>query len=205
MIHLFNTLTRQEEPFAPSLDNVVRMYACGPTVYARAHIGNFRTYVCLDVLRRTLKTTAAGLVEVTLRKNLHGSIAAGSLGYNAQFANVLAALFVATGQDLAHVVEGSMGVAHFEEREDGAAYASVTLPDLPVAAVGGGTGLATQREALQLLGVIVDPTRPPGTAARRLAAIAGAVVLAGELSLTSAFTSNDLARAHERLGRAKVD
>jgi hydroxymethylglutaryl-CoA reductase (NADPH) len=158
-----------------------------------------------EVLRRTLKTSAAGLVEVTLRKNLHGSIAAGSLGYNAQFANVLAALFVATGQDLAHVVEGSMGVAHFEEREDGAAYASVTLPDLPVAAVGGGTGLATQREALQLLGVTVDPARPPGTAARRLAAIAGAVVLAGELSLTSAFTSNDLARAHERLGRAKVE
>ena len=55
MIQLFNTLTRKEEPFEPSLDNVVRMYACGPTVYARAHIGNFRTYVCLDVLRRTLK------------------------------------------------------------------------------------------------------------------------------------------------------
>jgi hydroxymethylglutaryl-CoA reductase (NADPH) len=154
-----------------------------------------------EILARTLKTTAAGLVEVTLRKNLHGSIAAGSLGYNAQFANVLAALFVATGQDLAHVVEGSMGVTHFEAREDGAAYASVTLPDLPVAAVGGGTGLDTQREALQLLGVAADPARP-GAAARRLAAIAGAVVLAGELSLMSAFTSNDLARAHERLGRS---
>jgi hydroxymethylglutaryl-CoA reductase (NADPH) len=157
-----------------------------------------------EILRRTLKTTAAGLVEVTLRKNLHGSIAAGSLGYNAQFANVLAALFIATGQDLAHVVEGSMGLTHFEEREGGAAYASVTLPDLPVAAVGGGTGLATQREALQILGVVADAARP-GAAARRLAAIAGAVVLAGELSLMSAFTSNDLARAHERLGRSKVD
>ena len=55
MMHLYNTLTRQEEPFAPSHDNTVRMYACGPTVYARAHIGNFRTFVCLDVLRRTLK------------------------------------------------------------------------------------------------------------------------------------------------------
>jgi hydroxymethylglutaryl-CoA reductase (NADPH) len=157
-----------------------------------------------EVLRRTLKTTARGLVEVTLRKNLHGSIAAGSLGYNAQFANVLAALFVATGQDLAHVVEGAMGLTHFEEREDGAAYASVTLPDLPVAAVGGGTGLETQREALRLLGVVADPARP-GAAARRLAAIAGAVVLAGEVSLMSAFTSQDLARAHERLGRAKVE
>jgi cysteinyl-tRNA synthetase len=55
MLKLFNTLSRQEEPFAPSQDGTVRMYACGPTVYARAHIGNFRTYVCVDVLRRTLK------------------------------------------------------------------------------------------------------------------------------------------------------
>ena len=55
MLHLYNTLTRQEEPFAPSRGNTVRMYACGPTVYARAHIGNFRTFVGLDVLRRTLK------------------------------------------------------------------------------------------------------------------------------------------------------
>jgi cysteinyl-tRNA synthetase len=52
---LYNTLSRREEPFAPARDNTVRFYACGPTVYARAHIGNFRTFVCLDVLRRTLK------------------------------------------------------------------------------------------------------------------------------------------------------
>ena len=55
MLRLYNTLTRQEEPFTPSRDNTVRMYACGPTVYARAHIGNFRTFICIDVLRRTLK------------------------------------------------------------------------------------------------------------------------------------------------------
>jgi cysteinyl-tRNA synthetase len=55
MLRLYNTLTRQEEPFSPLRDNTVRMYACGLTVYARGHIGNFRTYVCLDVLRRTLK------------------------------------------------------------------------------------------------------------------------------------------------------
>jgi cysteinyl-tRNA synthetase len=55
MIRLFNTLTRREEDFTPSKDNTVRMYVCGPTVYARAHIGNFRTYVCVDVLRRTLR------------------------------------------------------------------------------------------------------------------------------------------------------
>ena len=54
-MRLYNTLTRQEEPFAPLRDNTVRMYACGLTVYARGHIGNFRTFVCVDVLRRTLK------------------------------------------------------------------------------------------------------------------------------------------------------
>jgi cysteinyl-tRNA synthetase len=55
MLRLYNTLTRQEEPFAPVRDNVVRMYTCGLTVYARGHIGNFRTFICADVLRRTLK------------------------------------------------------------------------------------------------------------------------------------------------------
>jgi cysteinyl-tRNA synthetase len=55
MLRLYNTLTRQEEPFAPLRDDTVRMYACGLTVYSRGHIGNFRTFVCLDVLRRTLK------------------------------------------------------------------------------------------------------------------------------------------------------
>ena len=55
MLRLYNSLTRQEEPFAPAHGNTVRMYACGLTVYARGHIGNFRTFVCLDVLRRTLK------------------------------------------------------------------------------------------------------------------------------------------------------
>jgi len=55
MLKLYNTLSRQEEPFAPTQDGIVRMYACGPTVYGRAHIGNFRTFICVDVLRRTLR------------------------------------------------------------------------------------------------------------------------------------------------------
>src|SRR5947209_18482058 len=54
-MRLYNTLTRREETFTPGPDNTVRMYTCGLTVYARGHIGNFRTFVCLDVLRRTLK------------------------------------------------------------------------------------------------------------------------------------------------------
>ncbi|MBM3820102.1 MAG: cysteine--tRNA ligase [Acidimicrobiia bacterium] len=63
MLRLYNTLTRREEEFAPLRDNTVRMYACGPTVYARAHIGNFRTFVCVDVLRRTLKYVCGYLVR----------------------------------------------------------------------------------------------------------------------------------------------
>src|SRR5215208_8081114 len=69
MLRLYNTLTRQEEPFTPLRDNVVRMYTCGLTVYARGHIGNFRTFICVDVLRRTLKYLCAydvqGVVNYT--------------------------------------------------------------------------------------------------------------------------------------------
>src|SRR6187455_62306 len=54
-MRLYNTLSRSEEDFAPGPGNSVRMYTCGLTVYARGHIGNFRTFVCIDVLRRTLK------------------------------------------------------------------------------------------------------------------------------------------------------
>jgi hydroxymethylglutaryl-CoA reductase (NADPH) len=156
-----------------------------------------------SVLKRYLKTTARDLVEAQYRKNLMGSIAAGSMGHNAHIANVLSAVFIATGQDPAHVVEGSLGVTCIEPRGPEGVFASIYLPDLPVGAIGGGTDLATQREALGLLGVHPNPEQP-GAAARRLAEIIGGAVLAGELSLMAAFTSNDLARAHERLGRGKL-
>ncbi len=153
-----------------------------------------------EVLERVLKSDASALVEVQYRKNLLGSIAAGARGFNAHYANVLAAFFIATGQDPAHVVEGSMGITCIEAREDGAVYASVYLPAVPLGAVGGGTSLATQGEALEILGVRPDPEEP-GTAVRRLGEILGGVVLAGEVSLMAAFTSRDLASAHEKLGR----
>ena len=161
--------------------------------------------VVLDAatLRDTLKSDAASLIEVQYRKNLLGSIAAGAMGYNAHFANVLSAIFLATGQDPAHVVGGSTGVTCIEPRPNGSVYASIFIPDAPLGAIGGGTSLNTQSEALRILGVIPDPERP-GHAAMRLAEIVGAAVLAGELSLMAAFTSSDLARAHERLGRGSA-
>ena len=152
------------------------------------------------VLAESLKTNAPALAEVQYRKNLVGSIAAGSMGFNAHFANVLAALFIATGQDPAQVAEAAVGVTTLEAREDGSAYAAVYLPDVPLGVVGGGTPLGTQREALRLIGAVPDPERP-GAGSVRLAEILGATVLAGELSLLAAFTTGDLAGAHERLGR----
>src|SRR5260221_13208347 len=65
-MRLYNTLTRSEEPFTPSVGNVVRMYTCGLTVYARGHVGNFRTFVCVDVLRRALKDLAGHEVRQVL-------------------------------------------------------------------------------------------------------------------------------------------
>jgi len=153
-----------------------------------------------DILAR-LKTTVEDIVEAQYRKNLLGSIAAGSTGYNAHFANVLAAFFLATGQDPAHVAEAAMGVTCIESDRQGGVIASVFLPDVPLAAIGGGTALDTQKEALAILGVEPDPNRP-GAAALRLAEILAATVLAGEISLMAAFTSQDLAGAHKRLGRA---
>ncbi len=155
------------------------------------------------ILHHQLKTNARDLVEVQYRKNLLGSIAAGSLGFNAHYANVLSAFFIATGQDPAHVVEGSMGITCIEPRGPESVFASVFLPDVPLGAVGGGTQLDTQREALAMLGVSPDPERR-GDAVMRLAEIVGAVVLAGELSLMAAFTSQDLARAHEKLARGQA-
>lgn len=158
--------------------------------------------VILDAhtLQHSLKTNARALVEVQYRKNLMGSIAAGSMGFNAHFANVLAALFIATGQDPAHVVEGSLGVTSIEPRGPDGVFASVFLPNVPLGAIGGGTALDTQREALAILGVSPDPERR-GQAVMRFAEIVGGIVLASELSLMAAFTSQDLARAHEKLAR----
>jgi hydroxymethylglutaryl-CoA reductase (NADPH) len=152
------------------------------------------------ILHHSLKSNARDLVEAQYRKNLLGSIAAGSMGFNAHYANVLSAFFIATGQDPAHVVEGSLGVTCIEARGPDSVFASVFMPDVPLGAVGGGTQLDTQREALAMLGVSPDPERR-GEAVGRLAEILGAVVLAGELSLMAAFTSQDLARAHEKLAR----
>jgi len=151
-------------------------------------------------LKDTLKTTARRMYETWIAKCMVGSAMSGSMGYNAQFANVIASLFIATGQDPGHVVEGSLGVTTTEVVEAGGLSVSVYLPDLMVGTVGGGTGLAAQREALALLGVAGGNK---GKNAQTFAGIVAAAVLAGEISLLASLSEGTLAAAHKRLARGK--
>ena len=153
------------------------------------------------LISEVFKTDTASLSEVNVRKNLIGSARAGSLGFNAQAANVVAAVFIACGQDPAHVVEGSSCITTVDTIRGGA-YVAVTLPSLPVGTVGGGTGIDTQAECLSMLGVRGGGD-PPGTHARKFAEIVASGVLAGELSLLGALAAQHLARAHQALGRGK--
>ncbi|WP_049902643.1 hydroxymethylglutaryl-CoA reductase (NADPH) [Halococcus agarilyticus] len=152
-----------------------------------------------EVVEERLHATPDAIAEVNTRKNLVGSAKAGSLGFNAHAANVVAGVFLATGQDAAQVVEGSNAITTVEARDD-ELYASVSLASLEVGTVGGGTKLPTQAAALSLLGV-AGGGDPPGANADRLAEVIGAGALAGELSLLGALASRNLSSAHEELGR----
>ncbi|SDQ27372.1 hydroxymethylglutaryl-CoA reductase (NADPH) [Natronobacterium texcoconense] len=157
-----------------------------------------------DVVEDRLHTTPEAIAEANTRKNLTGSAKAGSLGFNAHAANVVAAAFLATGQDEAQVVEGANAITTMDarENEDGTTdlYASVSLASLEVGTVGGGTKLPTQAEALDILG-LRGGGDPAGSNADALAEIIAVGALAGELSLLAALSSRHLASAHEDLGR----
>ena len=147
-----------------------------------------------EIVKSKLKTTAKAIEEVNIAKNLVGSAAAGSMAFNAHYANIIGALFLATGQDAAHVVEGSLGITTAEDH-DGDLYFSVNMPDLPVATIGGGTRLETASEGLSILGV-----KGAGNV-NKFAEIVVSAVLAGELSLIGALAAGHLAKAHKELGR----
>ncbi len=153
-----------------------------------------------DVVADTLDTTPAAVVEINTRKNLLGSAKAGALGFNAHVANPVAAMFLATGQDEAQVVEGANAITTAEVTDDGDLYFSVSLSSLEVGTVGGGTKLPTQSEALDILGV-GGGGDPAGSNADALAEAIAVGALAGELSLLAALGSRHLSSAHESLGR----
>jgi hydroxymethylglutaryl-CoA reductase (NADPH) len=147
-----------------------------------------------DVLEQQMRVTPEDLFYHSGVSNV-GTILSGANNNGAHSANGITAMFIATGQDVANVSESSAGILYSEINSDGDFYVSITIPSLIVATYGGGTGLATQNECLQLLGCSGQGK------VNKLAEIIGAVVLAGELSLGSAISSLDWVSSHERYGR----
>jgi hydroxymethylglutaryl-CoA reductase (NADPH) len=152
-----------------------------------------------ELVEERLHAPPSAVAEINRRKNFVGSAKAGSLGFNAHAANVVAAVFLATGQDAAQVVEGSNAITTVEQRGEDL-YASVTLASLEVGTVGGGTKLPTQQAGLEMLGVSGGGD-PAGSNADALAEVIAAGSLAGELSLLGALASRHLSSAHADLGR----
>lgn len=147
-----------------------------------------------EILHEVMHITADDLVSI-FDIQMTGAFLAGSANNGAHAANALAALFIATGQDVANVAESHAAITYTRALENGDFYWSITLPSLIVGTVGGGTGLATQKECLEMLGCYGK-----GKAAK-FAEICAAVVLAGETSLASAILHGDWVTAHERFGR----
>jgi len=154
------------------------------------------------VCERVLKTTADKIVQLNIKKNLIGNILSGGLRTaNAHFANILLGFYLATGQDAANIIEGSQGLVYAESQPNGLLF-SVTLPNIIVGVVGSGKTFDFVRENLRQLGCLEE--REVGQNARRLAIIAGAAVLCGELSLLAAQTNpGELMRSHLKLERQK--
>jgi hydroxymethylglutaryl-CoA reductase (NADPH) len=124
-----------------------------------------------------------------------GHLQANAIGFNAHYANGLTALFIACGQDVANVANAAVGITDYEVTSEGDLYASVTLPSLTIATVGGGTGIGTSRECLAMLGCAGAGHAP------KLAEIFAATILAGELSMAAAIGSGEFVSAHETYGR----
>jgi hydroxymethylglutaryl-CoA reductase (NADPH) len=148
-----------------------------------------------ELLRKILRTTATEMTEYN-RLGTTGAMISGAMGVNGHYSNGLAALFLACGQDVACVAEASIGITRMSVDDDGNLRTSVTLPNLPVGTVGGGTSLPTQKACLDLLGM-------HGTGkAKAFAEICAATCLAGELSLIGALCANEFSQAHKKYARS---
>jgi hydroxymethylglutaryl-CoA reductase (NADPH) len=148
-----------------------------------------------DALLRSVMNSSSELMFRARQVSNLGGFMSGVNNNGAHSANGITAMFIATGQDAANVAESSAAFVHAELRPNGDYYYSITIPSLIVASYGGGTGLATQRECLELLGCYGDGK------VRKLAEIVAATVLCGELSLGSAIVAEEWVKAHDAYGR----
>ncbi|KAJ7551377.1 hypothetical protein O6H91_06G012700 [Diphasiastrum complanatum] len=174
--------------------------------------GRGKSVVCEAIIKqqvvaKVLKTSVEALVELNTVKNLAGSALAGSIGgFNAHAANIVSAIFIATGQDPAQNVESSQCITMMEAVNGNSdLYVSVTMPCIEVGTIGGGTQLASQAACLNLLGVKGSNASCLGANAQRLARIVAGAVLAGELSLLSALAAGQLVKSHLKYNRSCKD
>lgn len=144
-----------------------------------------------------LKTTPEEFI-LNYNNGCTGSVAAGMIGGNAHIANPIAAIFLACGQDVAHVANCCNGITGFNILPSGDLRCTLYIPGLPVGTVGGGTSLPTQKECLSILNCYGNGK------ARKFAEIVAASALAAELSMTIALTNSSFVHAHESLGRNKT-
>jgi hydroxymethylglutaryl-CoA reductase (NADPH) len=146
------------------------------------------------LIEALMHTTTKALFAQRQLSNM-GSLLSGSVSNGAHYANGITAMFIACGQDVANVAESSAGFSYAELKDNGDYYFSVTIPSLIVATYGGGTGLPTQRECLEVLGAYGQGK------VLKLAEIVAATVLCGELSLGSAIVADQWVSSHETFGR----
>ncbi len=150
-----------------------------------------------DIVRQLLHVSPEDIVEYYQLTQVAAQ-RAGAMGTQAHYANGLAAMFIACGQDVACVAESANGNTRASIAEDGQLYVSVSLPNMVVGTVGGGTYLPTQRECLEIMGCFGD------NSARKFAEICACVCLAGEISIAAAIAGGHFASAHRKHGRAKL-
>ena len=148
-----------------------------------------------ELVTRRLHCDVGAMAEY-YRTSVMGGVMSGSIGIQGHYANGLAALFIACGQDAACVAENAVGLTRMEERGHDL-YVSVTLPNLVVGTVGGGTGLPTQRACLELMGLYGDGK------ACALAEVCAGLLMAGEISISGAMAAGQFTRAHQKLARRK--
>ena len=159
----------------------------GKTVVAGARIP-------AAVLQAYMRITPRQIVELW-HDTILGHLQANAIGFNAHYANGLAAIFIACGQDVANIANAAVGITDYELTPEDDLYASVTLPSLTVATVGGGTMLGTSAECLRMLGCA------GATYAPKFGEIVASAILAGELSMAGAISSGEFVSAHETYGR----
>lgn len=144
-----------------------------------------------EIVKRYLNTTPEAMCDFWYTSVLSG-FQAGTVGHNAHYANALAAIYIACGQDVAQIVNSSMGVSGCEVTEDKDLYAFLRLPCVIIGTLGGGTHLDTQKECLEIMDCYGEGKSD------KLAEIIGATLLAGEISICAGLASGEFIKAHIR-------